>query len=66
MDRLLVTWRDIAGYCGIGVSTARKLKGRLIEDNVIFWRSRRGGKRVVCAYTEDLKKFQKKMNRSLL
>ena len=60
MDRLLITWREMAEYCGVSFNTMRRMRGRLLEEGVIFRRRRRYGKWVYCAWAEDLRKIVKK------
>ena len=60
MEKLLVTWGEIAEYCGVSAKTLQRMKSQLIAEGIVFRRRQRLGKRIYCAWPDDIKKFLKK------
>jgi CRP-like cAMP-binding protein len=60
VGKLLVTWGEIARYCGLSVRTVRRMRDEMVEQRIVFRRRRRLGKRVYCAWAADLERFFKK------
>ncbi len=56
---LLVGWKQIAQFLGVSERSIRGYRGLLLEGNRIFYRRRRLGKRIVCAWSDDLRQWSK-------
>ncbi len=56
---LLVGWKQIAGFLSVSERSIRGYKSQLLETDRIFYRRQRMGKRTVCAWAEDLRKWAK-------
>ncbi len=57
---LLVGWKQIAEFLGVSERSIRGYRDRLLDGNQVFYRRRRLGKRVVCAWADDLRQWAKK------
>jgi hypothetical protein len=57
---LLVGWAAIAKYIGVCERSLRARKQMLADAEVIFYRRGRFGKRVICAWSDDLRGWAKK------
>ncbi len=58
-NELLVGWKQIAHFLGVSERSIRGYRGLLLQANRIFYRRRRLGKRIVCAWSEDLRQWSK-------
>jgi hypothetical protein len=56
---LLVGWKQIAQFLGVSERSIRGYRGLLLEEGRIFYRRRRLGKRIVCAWSDDLRQWSK-------
>ena len=56
---LLVGWKQIADFLGVSERSIRGHRGQLLEASRIFYRRRRMGKRIVCAWADDLRQWAK-------
>ncbi len=56
---LLVGWKQIAQFLGLSERSIRGYRGPLLEGGRIFYRRRRLGKRIVCAWSDDLRQWSK-------
>jgi len=56
---LLVGWKQIAQFLGVSERSIRGYRGSLLEGGRIFYRRQRLGKRIVCAWSEDLRQWSK-------
>ena len=56
---LLVGWKQIAEFLGVSERSIRGYRGLLLEGGRIFYRRRRLGKRIVCAWSDDLRQWSK-------
>ena len=59
-NELLVGWKQIAGFLGVSERSIRGFRAQLLEDNHVFYRRRKLGKRIVCAWADDLRRWAKK------
>ncbi len=57
---LLVGWKQIADFLNVSERSIRGYRSQLLEGCRIFYRRRRMGKRVVCAWADDLREWAKK------
>jgi hypothetical protein len=56
---LLVGWKQIAQFLAVSERSIRGYRGQLLEGGRIFYRRRRLGKRIVCAWSDDLRQWSK-------
>jgi hypothetical protein len=56
---LLIGWRQIANFLGVSERSIRGYRTQLLEGGRIFYRRRRMGKRIVCAWSDDLRQWTK-------
>ena len=56
---LLEGWKKIADFLGVSERSIRGYKSQLIEGGRIFYRRKRFGKKVVCAWADDLRQWAK-------
>jgi hypothetical protein len=56
---LLVGWKQIALFLGVSERSIRGYRGPLLEGGRIFYRRLRLGKRIVCAWSDDLRQWSK-------
>jgi hypothetical protein len=57
---LLVGWKQIADFLSVSERSIRGCRDQLLEGGRIFYRRRRMGKRIVCAWPDDLREWAKK------
>ena len=58
-EELIITLQKIAEFCGFSLSTAKRMRKRMIDGGIVFRRRRKCGSFVFCAWPDDLKKFTK-------
>jgi hypothetical protein len=56
---LLVGWKQIAQFLELSERSIRSQRSRLLVGGSIFYRRQRLGKKVVCAWAEDLRRWSK-------
>jgi hypothetical protein len=56
---LLVGWKQIAVFLSVSERSIRGYRNQLLEGGQIFYRRRRMGKRIVCAWADDLRQWAK-------
>jgi len=56
---LLVGWKEIARFLEVSERTIRGHRSRLLVSGRIFYRRRKLGKRMVCAWADDLRQWAK-------
>ena len=56
---LLVGWKEIAQFLEVSERTIRGQRSRLLVSGRIFYRRRKLGKRMVCAWADDLRQWTK-------
>ncbi len=58
-NNLLVGWKAIAQFLGVSERSIRGDRSRLLVSGRIFYRRQRLGKRIVCAWADDLRQWAK-------
>ena len=58
---LLVGWKQIAQFLDLSERSIRSQRSRLLVSGRIFYRRQRLGKRVVCAWADDLRQWAKNL-----
>ncbi|MGC8495077.1 MAG: hypothetical protein ACP5SH_25445 [Syntrophobacteraceae bacterium] len=57
---ILMGWKAIAAYLQLSERTMRNRKYELLQGDFIFIRRTAKGKRIICAWPEDLRRWSKK------
>ena len=57
---LLVGWKQIAEFLEVSERSIRGCRSQLLEGSYVFYRRRRLGKRNVCAWADDIRRWAKK------
>ncbi len=58
-SEVLWGWREIAEFLGLSSSTIRAQKDELLSRGIIFYRRRRPGCKVVCAWPQKLRAWNR-------
>ena len=56
---LLVGWKQIARFLGVSERSIRGYRSQLLVGGRIFYRRHQKGKRMVCAWADDLRQWSK-------
>ncbi len=56
---LLVGWKQIADFLSLSERSIRGYRNQLLVGGRIFYRRRRMGKKIVCAWADDLRQWAK-------
>ena len=64
-NELLVGWKQIADFLSVSERSIRGYRSQLLESGRVFYRRRRMGKRTVCAWADDLRKWAKEEHKGI-